>query len=83
MRERRKIVYKEVRVECEAEVNIYDLMDELTDEELIKYINDRNKEKPNRKKDLPFNEEDIVEHIFHGDLDYSRIKSEVERYEGK
>ena len=76
-------MYKEVRVECEAEVNIYDLMDELTDEELIKYINDRNKEKPNRKKDLPFNEEDIVEYIFHGDLDYSRIKSEVERYEGK
>ena len=72
-------MYKEVRVECEAEVNIYDLMDELTDEELIKYINDRNKEKPNRKKDLPFNEEDIVEYIFHGDLDYSRIKSEVER----
>ena len=72
-------MYKSVIVECEAEVDIYDLMDELTDEEIIKYINTRNKEKPNRKKDLPFNEEDVVGYILHGELDYNRIRQEVER----
>ena len=68
--------HQDIDIDCHAEVDTFELMDDLSDSELSEYLEDR-EGFGNKGLTVSYNVKELTDSYFHGDLDFKPLFKEI------